>query len=155
MDTGSAAWGETVPSRQMYIHNQKSMERRSNVVAASCRCGYTDTGNIRDGITQISSLATCESHFVSSNNAHTSKDSEMPGEACAQIKEELVACVIRSDWYVGISRDVVSRSNGDKADWLACSSLIAVSGTVSRTDKICHYDVNTSSPLLQIASGVW
>lgn len=24
----------------------------------------------------------------------------MPGEACAQIKEELVACVIRSDWYV-------------------------------------------------------
>jgi hypothetical protein len=27
----------------------------------------------------------------------------MPQEACIQIKEELVACVIRSDWYVALS----------------------------------------------------
>lgn len=46
--------------------------------------------------------------FASFTSTHTPliyiklKDNKvsMPGEACVQIKEELVACVIRSDWYV-------------------------------------------------------
>jgi hypothetical protein len=32
--------------------------------------------------------------------AHSEQTIKMPQEACVQIKEELVACVIRSDWYV-------------------------------------------------------